>query len=84
MGTDEAVGFWFHLGYTAILLFQWAYDGDLYEQESEAVLGGPLAGLRHWRSSFNDVPQLSWNSMKPASTYATRSARWSADVTSAS
>jgi len=22
------------------------------------VLTGPLSGLRHWRSSFNDIPQL--------------------------
>ncbi len=58
MGTDDAVGFWFHLGYTPHLLFQWAYDADLHDQESEAALRGPLAGLHHWRSSFNDVPQL--------------------------
>lgn len=59
LGTDEPdVGFYFHLGYTPNLLFQWAYDVELYEEESEAVLAGPLAGLRHWRSSFNDIPQL--------------------------
>ena len=59
LGTDDAeVGFYFHLGYTPKLLFQWAYDADLYQQESEAVLAGPLAGLGHWRSSFNGIPQL--------------------------
>lgn len=58
LGTDDAVGFWFHLGYTAILLFHWVYDADLYHQESETVLCGPLAGVRHWRSAFQDIPQL--------------------------
>lgn len=59
LGTDEPdVGFYFHLGYTPNLLFQWAYDVELHEEESEAVMAGPLAGLRHWRSSFNDIPQL--------------------------
>lgn len=59
LGTDEPdVGFYFHLGYTANLLFQWAYDLELYEEESDAVLAGPLTGLRHWRSSFNDIPHL--------------------------
>jgi DNA-binding transcriptional MerR regulator/predicted N-acetyltransferase YhbS len=58
LGTDEAIGFWYHLGYTPHLILQWAYDPDLYEAELEAVLSGPLSGLRFWRSSFNDVPQL--------------------------
>jgi len=58
LGTDEAVGFWYHLGYTPNLLFQWVYDADLYETETDAMLCGPLAGLHFWRSSFNDVPQL--------------------------
>ncbi len=58
LGTEESVGFWYHLGYTPNLLLQWVYDTDRYEAESEAVLAGPLAGLAHWRSSFNDVPQL--------------------------
>lgn len=58
LGTDEAVGFWSHLGYVPHLLFQWAYDADLLEQEAAAVLAGPLVGLPHWRSSFADVPQL--------------------------
>ena len=59
LGTDEAeAGFYFELGFTPNLLFQWAYDLDLYEQESEAVLAGPLDGLRHWRSSFKGIPQL--------------------------
>ncbi len=58
LGTDEAIGFWYHLGYTPHLILQWAYDPDLYEAESEAVLRGPLSGLRFWRSSFNQVPQL--------------------------
>ncbi|MDQ3642307.1 MAG: GNAT family N-acetyltransferase [Actinomycetota bacterium] len=58
LGTGEAVGFWFHLGYTPNLLFQWVYEPDEYEHESEALLDGPLRGLHHWRSSFNDVPQL--------------------------
>ena len=58
LGTDEAVGFWFHLGYTPHLLFQWVYDEDLYPAESEAVLTGRLSGLHFWHSSFNDVPQL--------------------------
>jgi hypothetical protein len=52
------VGFWFHLGYTAHLLLQWVYDTDRHEAESVAVLSGPLAGLRSWSSTFNDVPQL--------------------------
>ena len=58
LGTDEAVGFWYHLGYTPNLLFQWVYDADLCEAESDAMLNGPLAGLRFWRSSFNAIPQL--------------------------
>lgn len=59
LGTDEPeVGFYFHLGYTPSLLVQWAYDTKLYEQEAEALLGGPLSGLCHWRSSFNDIPQF--------------------------
>lgn len=58
LGTDEVIGFWYHLGYTPHLILQWAYDPDLSETESEAVLRGPLSGLRFWRSSFNDVPQL--------------------------
>ena len=58
LGTDEAVGFWYHLGYTPNLLFQWVYDADLYEPEIAAMLDGPLSGLHFWRSSFNDVPQL--------------------------
>ena len=59
LGTDDhEVGFYFHLGYTPNLLFQWAFDAERYEQESETVLAGPLAGLRHWRSSFNAIPQL--------------------------
>ncbi len=58
LGTDEAVGFWYHLGYTLNLLFQWVYDAERCEAESRALLEGPLAGLRHWRSSFNGVPQL--------------------------
>ncbi len=59
LGTDDdLVGFYFHLGYTPNLLLQWVYDPERYEQESDAVLRGPLAGLRHWHSSFNHVPQL--------------------------
>lgn len=58
LGTEEAVGFWYHLGYMPSFLFQWVFQPDLYESESEAVLRGPLSGLRCWRSSFNDVPQL--------------------------
>ena len=58
LGTDEAIGFWYHLGYTPNLLFQWVYDADLYETETDAMLTGPLAGLHFWRSSFNDIPQL--------------------------
>ncbi len=58
LGTDEAVGFWYHLGYTPNLLFQWVYDADLYETETDAMLTGPLANLHFWRSSFNDIPQL--------------------------
>ncbi len=58
LGTDEAVGFWFHLGYTPNLLFQWVYDADLYETETDALLNGLLAGLHFWRSSFNGIPQL--------------------------
>lgn len=57
LGTDEAVGFWCHLGYTPNLLVQWVYDAERCEAESRALLEGPLAGLRHWRSSFR-VPQL--------------------------
>lgn len=58
VGTGEEVGFWYHLGYTPNLLFQWVYDPELYEPESEALLSGPLSGLRFRRSSFNDVAQL--------------------------
>ena len=58
LGTEEAVGFWYHLGYTPNLLFQWVYDADLYETETDAMLNGPLAALHFWRSTFNDIPQL--------------------------
>ncbi len=58
LGTDEAVGFWYHLGYTPNLPFQWVYDADLFETETDAMLNGPLAGLHFWRSSFNGIPQL--------------------------
>jgi GNAT superfamily N-acetyltransferase len=58
LGTDEAVSFWFHLGYTPNLLFQWVYEPEEYEREFEALLTGPLRRLHHWRSSFNDTPQL--------------------------
>lgn len=58
LGTDDAVGFWFHLGYTCNLLFQWVYDPAAHDEESERLLAGPLSGLHRWRSSFNDVPQL--------------------------
>jgi DNA-binding transcriptional MerR regulator len=58
LGSDEAVGFWYHLGYTPNLLFQWVYDADLYETEADAMLRGPLAGLRFWHSSFNGIAQL--------------------------
>lgn len=58
LGADEAVGFWYHLGYTPHLLFQWVYEPGRYEAEATAVLDGALAGFRFWRSSFNDVPQL--------------------------
>ena len=59
LGTDEAVGFWFHLGYAPNLLFQWVYDQAAHAKESELLLAGPLTGLGHWRSFFNDIPQLS-------------------------
>lgn len=58
LGTDEVVGFWFHLGYTPNLIFQWVYDADNYDQESQSLLAGPLSGLHHWESSFDGVPQL--------------------------
>jgi GNAT superfamily N-acetyltransferase len=58
LGTDEAIGFWYHLGYTPNLILQWVYDPDLYDAESDALLSGALSELRSWRSSFNDVPQL--------------------------
>ncbi|MCA1703646.1 MAG: GNAT family N-acetyltransferase [Actinobacteria bacterium] len=53
LGTDETVGFWYHLGYTPFLLLQWVYDAELYEQEAQVVMAGPLAGLDYRRSSFN-------------------------------
>jgi hypothetical protein len=84
LGTDEAVGFWYHLGYTPNLLFQWVYDADLYETETDAMLSGPLAGLHFWRSSFDDVPQLFVNSTSLASTCVTRSARRLRGATSGS
>lgn len=58
LGTEEAVGFWFHLGYTPNLLLQWVYEPEEYDHDSEALLTGPLRGLHHWRSSFNGIPQL--------------------------
>lgn len=58
VGTDGAVGFWYHLGYRPNLLLQWVYDAELCDAESEAVLGGPLAGMSHRRSAFSDIPQL--------------------------
>ncbi len=58
LGTHEAVWFWCRLGYTPRLLLQWVYDAEVWERESNAVLGGPLAGLRHWRSSYQGVRQL--------------------------
>ncbi len=58
LGTEEAVGFWHHLGCVLHLLFQWVFEPSRHQVESAAVLAGPLVGRRHWRSSFNDVPQL--------------------------
>lgn len=58
LGTDDAVGFWFRLGYTPMLLLQWVYDATLFEEECRVLTGGVLKGLETWESSFNDVPQL--------------------------
>jgi hypothetical protein len=58
LGTDEAVEFWFHLGYQPRLLLQWGYDPDRYDAESQAVLSGPLTGMRYRPSSFKGTPQL--------------------------
>ncbi len=57
LGTDEAVGCWYHHGSRLIsgLLFQWVYDQQLYEPESEAVLSGPLAGRRGARRSTTSL-----------------------------
>lgn len=52
------MGFWHHLGCVLHLLFQWVFEPSRHQVESAAVLAGPLVGRRHWRSSFNDVPQL--------------------------
>jgi len=58
LGTDDAVGFWFRLGYSPLLLLQWAFDAEVYERERDSLLSGPLKGLEYSESSFNDVPQL--------------------------
>jgi GNAT superfamily N-acetyltransferase len=58
LGTEDAVGFWYHLGYRPFLILQWVYDAGLFEAESQVVLTGSLARLVHRRSSFKDVPQL--------------------------
>ena len=67
LGTGEEVaGFWFRLGYDPRLLLQWVYDADVHESETEAVLSGPLAGLPHWRSTFDAVPQLFVEILEPS------------------
>lgn len=58
LGADDAIGFWFRLGYTPMLLLQWAFDPALFEAERDALLDGPLRGLDYSESAFNGVPQL--------------------------
>jgi hypothetical protein len=58
LGTDEAVVFWFRLGYRPSLLLQWVFDGSLMEDEIARLEDGPIGGLEHWRAEFNGVPQL--------------------------
>ncbi len=77
LGTDDdPVGFYFHLGYTPHLLFQWVHDRDAYEDEVDTVLRGPLAGLTHCgrRSTTCHSSSLSWTSR--VSTCETPCATW--------
>jgi GNAT superfamily N-acetyltransferase len=53
LGTDEAVGFWYHLGYTPNPLFQWVYDADLYETETDAMLTRPVSAASLASSAFH-------------------------------
>jgi hypothetical protein len=74
LGTDEAVGFWFHLGYTPNLLFQWVYEPEEYERESEALLTAPCGGCTTGAHRSTTLHSSSSSSMNPASTSLQHSA----------
>ncbi len=83
LGTDEAVGFWYHLGYTPNLLFQWVYDADLVQRPMRCSTGRSRACTSggHRSTAFLSC---SSSSMSLASICATRSGRRSPGATSAS
>lgn len=58
LGTDEAAGFYFRLGYVPMLLLQWVFDPSLYEVEMKSLLDGPLVGMEYTVAEFRGVPQL--------------------------
>src|SRR5215472_754655 len=58
LGPDAATGFYVRHGYQTMLLLQWVYEPDRYENDIEALLNGPARGMQSRRSSFNGVPQL--------------------------
>lgn len=58
LGTDEAVVFWFRLGYTTSLLLQWVFDPTLMRDEVARLEAELIGDLDHWPGEFNGVPQL--------------------------
>ena len=66
LGADETAGFYVRQGYRTMLLLQWVYDAARFEDESAALLGGPLQGMESSRSSFGGVPQLFVNLDEPS------------------
>ncbi|HVL39856.1 MAG TPA: GNAT family N-acetyltransferase [Fimbriimonadaceae bacterium] len=58
LGADDDAVFWFRMGFTPMLLLQWAYDPSLFDAEAASLREGVLSGLESWESSFNGVPQL--------------------------
>jgi hypothetical protein len=58
LGADGEAGFYVRQGYQAMLLLQWVYGPERFEDEVAAVLAGPAEGMECRRSSFREVPQL--------------------------
>jgi GNAT superfamily N-acetyltransferase len=58
LGADAEADFYLHLGYNADLFLQWAFDATRYNEEVDALVRGPLAGMNAWRTSYEGIPQL--------------------------